>query len=218
MQTAFAGAGTSCYPTGTCGRPARAARAYAWWLAVCALLVFASPAPAADLDVDQIVREVHAKKLTVIFGEQELCKQGALATLATMAKQYPETPAIMWSRVGHGLDFDAFEEAITKHYAASFTADELKYLAGFFDPPEMRGLVFWVRIMAENPPSPADLPVEIGRLRKKYGDLPVARLGELFNSALGRTLVEVQKSAAEIRRREAIAALVASHQRVRSGR
>ena len=188
------------------------------WIGSALALCLFSVTSAAEISTDEIVKEVNAKKLVAILGEQEMCKQAAMNTLVGLAKQYPDVSAMVWSRVGYGLDLEVFDIEIAKHYAADFTADELKLLVTFFDPPAMRGLVFWVRTMAETPPAAEKMPEEVEKLRKKYGNEPVAKLGELFNSALGRQLLATQKSAAEIRRKEGIAALQAAYERVKSGR
>lgn len=181
---------------------------------VCLLWWSGAPVLAAEFDADQIVREVNAKRLATVFGEVELGKQGAMETLAFMAKENPKVPGMFWTRIGATLDLDALETAIGQHYAARFSAEELKYLVAFFNPPEMRGLMYWVRMLATNPPSEADMPAHLERIKKQYGAEPMRKLGELFNTALGRTLMDVQKSAAEIRRKEVIAALVAAQDRV----
>ena len=182
------------------------------------LCVLVSAANSAEINTDEIVREVNAKKIVVIFGELELCKQTAMNVLATMAKQHPEVPPIWWSRVGYRLDFENFESAIAKHYAADFTADELKHLVAFFDPPAMRGLVFWVRTLATDPPPPESMTGEMERLRKKYGAEQMQSLHTLIHSAIGRQLLATQKSAEELRKRECVAALTEAENRARSGR
>jgi hypothetical protein len=182
------------------------------------MLLSVSIVRSAEVDVDEIVREVNAKKLVVVFGELELCKQAAMDTLSAMAKEHPEVAPTEWSTIGYRLDFENFETAIAKHYAADFTVDELKHLVSVFSAPVMRGLVYWVRILATKAPSPEDVTREVERLRKQYGTGPLIEFDTLMHSALGRQLLATQKAAEEIRKRECVAALTDAAKRVQSGR
>ena len=171
-----------------------------------------------EVDVDALVREVRAKELVVIFDERERCRQDALKTLTTLAQQHPKVSEVPWIYVRKELDFDAAEIALTKYYASHFTSDELTHVAKLFEPAEMRGLITAVWLLAQRPPTAEALPAEMEEFRKRFGPGPIAKLGDLLNSALGRQLVAAQKSAEEIRRKEIIAALVADETRVRARR
>jgi hypothetical protein len=181
-------------------------------------LLSAGSLSAAEVEVDALVREVRAEDLVVIFGERERCRQDALKTLTTLAQQHPKVSEVPWIYVRKELDFDAAEIALTKYYASHFTSDELTHAAKLFEPAEMRGLITAVWLLAQRPPTAGALPAEMEEFRKRFGPRPMAKLGDLLNSALGRQLVAAQKSAEEIRRKEIIAALVAAETRVRARR
>lgn len=185
------------------------------WFLLLGILLCARALPAAEVEVDTdlILREVYAKDLIITFGEIEQFKQLAVGILSTTAEATPKSYSMYWSRVGAGLKTEHFERAIARHYAASFTSDELRHLTTLFKPPAMRGLVYWARMMAEKQMTPEQQAQEVERLRKQYGDQTVLPFADLLNSALGRQLIATQASARELRVKEAIAALADSTER-----
>jgi hypothetical protein len=149
----------------------------------------------------QIVRENRTQRIVTVLGEVETFKTLALDFMQYLQKKHPEASASYWSRVGSNINSDTFETAIVKHYSSRFTLDELGHLDDLFKTPEMRGVIYWIRIL---PTQSVDEQKEtIEKIQKRYPPATVQAFLNLIDGAWADSCwrPRARRKASAVRRR-----------------
>lgn len=179
--------------------------------------VAATPATcAADPEPAAAVREAHSKELVAVFDDVAQFQQGVVRTIDTLKAQRPNTAASFWAELRETVDSRNFEQALARHYLASFTGDEMQRIATFFEAPELRAAMSELRALGEKHPQGNFPPGEMDRVRARIGDARWASLIDFCASPLWQKIVTVQRASQPIRRSETISALAAAQDRLKA--